>query len=327
MAHVGMFSRAVAGALLAIGGTVVAIAAHNHDHSILPIPSQVSEHAARVALGERLFHDARLSRSGTLACASCHPVASGGMDGRARSITSSGEPDVINTPTVFNAAFNARLTWRGAFETLEQQAEADLGNPRHAATTWDELLPKLAAERSYEQGFRDAYADGLTRFNVLDALASYQRALITPNARFDRYLRGDKDALSPNELKGYRLFRMRGCVACHQGINIGGNLFQRIGIFGNYFEARGTPITDADLGRFLVTGNESDKHVFRVPSLRNVAVTAPYFHDGSVATLEQAVALMARHQLGQTLPPQEIHLIAVFLRTLTGEYQGKPLGQ
>lgn len=326
MFRVGMVTGTVAW-LVTAGATPVALAQHVHDQAILPIPPGVSVPAARAALGDKLFHDLRVSRDGTLACASCHPVARGGMDGRVRSITNSGEPDLTNTLTVFNAGLNARLTWRGAFRTLEEHAAAELGNPRHAATTFEELLPKLAADRAYEQGFRDAYPDGLTPANVLDALASFQRTLVTPNARFDRYLRGEKEVLSRDELNGYRLFRTRGCIACHQGVNVGGNLFQRVGIFGDYFATRGTPLTEADLGRFLVTGAESDRHVFRVPSLRNVAVTAPYFHDGSVATLEQAVTLMARLQLGHTLPAEEVRLIAAFLRTLTGEYQGKPLGQ
>jgi cytochrome c peroxidase len=158
---------------------------------------------------------------------------------------------------------------------------------------------------------------------VLDALATFQRSLTTPDARFDRYLRGERDAITPEEERGYRLFKEYGCIACHQGVNVGGNLFQRFGIFHDPFSQ--LPIRPADLGRFTVTGEADDRFVFRVPSLRNVAVTAPYFHDGRAQTLEQAVDEMARSQLGRMLAAHEIGLIASFLRTLTGEYRGRPL--
>lgn len=291
---------------------------------ILPLPEKVELDRDKVALGERLFHDPRLAQNNALACASCHPLARGGADGRARSITNTGAPDVINTPTVFNVAFNFRLTWRGAFRTLEEQLEAELHNPRHANTTWAELLPKLKNDAHYATEFARLYPNGIARESVLDAIATFERSLITPNSRFDQYLRGRQDALSAAEKQGYVLFKNYGCVSCHQGVNVGGNLFQKIGIFKNYFSDP-RAITPADLGRFNVTNNEADRHVFRVPSLRNVALTAPYFHDGKVKTLEQAVSLMAEKQLGRTLDPADIRLIVKFLRTLTGEYQGKSL--
>ena len=158
---------------------------------------------------------------------------------------------------------------------------------------------------------------------MLDALATFQRSLITPDARFDRHLRGERDAITPEEERGYQLFKDYGCVACHQGVNVGGNLFQRFGIFRDPF-AQG-PIRTADLGRFTITDQPEDRFVFRVPSLRNVAVTAPYFHDGRAQTLEQAIEEMARSQLGRVLSAQELGLIAAFLRTLTGEYRGHAL--
>jgi cytochrome c peroxidase len=292
---------------------------------IAPIPRLVGLSAQRVALGEQLFHDVRLSKSNTLACATCHILALGGMDRRARSLTAQGEPDIINTPTVFNATFNFRQTWRGEFRTLETQAEADLRSPRHANTDWDELLPKLRAIADYRQAFTTAYGGDITREAVLDALATYQHSLITPDSRFDRYLRGEAGAITENERRGYQLFKSYGCVSCHQGVNIGGNMFQKLGIFRDYFGARGN-VTPADLGRFNVTGQESDRHVFKVPGLRNVALTAPYLHDGSVATLEETIRVMGRHQLDRELPDQDVELIAAFLRTLTGQHQGRPLG-
>ena len=156
---------------------------------------------------------------------------------------------------------------------------------------------------------------------IRDAIAGYERILITPDSRFDQYLRGDKTALSNEEKQGYLHFKKDGCISCHQGANIGGNMFQKFGIMGNYFADRGSE-TDADLGRFAVTGREDDKHVFRIPSLRNVALTAPYFHDGTATTLPQAVEVMAKYQLGRPLEPTELVQIVKFLKTLTGKQSG-----
>jgi cytochrome c peroxidase len=207
---------------------------------------------------------------------------------------------------------------------LEAQAERVLLNPAVMHTTWPELLAKLRAEPTYGAAFQAAYPDGLTAANVLDALATYERSLITPNAPFDRYLRGAQQALTAEEQRGYRLFKSYGCVACHNGLNVGGNLFQKFGIFPDLV-APVRPGAEADPGRFRVTGVARDHGVFRVPSLRNVALTAPYFHDGRASTLEDAVDTMARVQLGRTLTTQEIGVIVQFLHTLTGEYPGNPL--
>jgi cytochrome c peroxidase len=185
--------------------------------------------------------------------------------------------------------------------------------------TWSALLATIGDDLNYRKAFSVAYTNGLNQANMIDAMANFERSLITPNARFDRFLRGEKAALNADEQAGYQLFNSLGCVACHQGINIGGNLFQKFGIFPK-------PKSDAavvDAGRFTVTKNERDKGVYRVPSLRNVAVTAPYFHDGRAATLEEAVDTMAKDQLGKPLEIKERDLLIQFLRTLTGEYQGK----
>jgi cytochrome c peroxidase len=187
--------------------------------------------------------------------------------------------------------------------------------------TWPELLARLGADAGYLSAFQAVFPDGLTRRNVLDALATFERSLETPDSRFDRYLRGDRDALTGSERRGYALFRDYGCAACHQGVNIGGNMFQKFGLFPS-----GALLSNPDLGRFQVTGASRDRGVFRVPSLRNVAVTAPYFHDGHADSLETAVDTMAKVQLGKTLRPDETGLIVAFLRTLTGRYRGQPIG-
>ena len=294
------------------------------EEPITPVPSAASLDADKVRLGEMLFHDVRLSRGDVLACASCHMLAEGGDDNRARSPGAGGKLLDFNAPTVFNAVLSFRLNWRGNFRTLKAQIEAVLLDPDLMNTTWEELLAKLRADRAYREAFSAAYGSDLAPAHVLDALATFECSLLTPNARFDRYLRGEQGALGAEEKRGYELFKSYGCIACHQGVNVGGNLFQKFGIFYDPFLPR-EALSEADLGRLVITGNEADRHVFRALSLRNVALTTPYFHDGRTASLEEAVEATGESQLGRTLTEQEIDLIAAFLRTRTGEYQGRPL--
>jgi cytochrome c peroxidase len=265
----------------------------------------------------------RLSHRNMLACASCHRLEAGGDDGEAHSPGIDGRPLDFNTPTIFNVAGNFRLNWRGNFRTLEEQNEAVLLNARIMNTSWDELLVKLRGDRDYPRDFVALYGEEPTPAHVLDALATFQRSLRTPNSRFDRRLRGERAAITPEEERGYQLFKSYGCIACHQGMSLGGNLFQRFGIFHDPFTPRAQ--TEADLGRFVITGADGDRQVFRVPSLRNVAVTAPYFHNGQTSSLPEAVEIMARNQLGRELPREHISLIVRFLGTLTGEYEGRSL--
>lgn len=297
------------------------------EEPIAPLPLASNENPAKVTLGERLFGDARLSRDRSMSCATCHRFDRGGADGLPVARRADGTLLARNTPTVFNAGFNYFFNWDGSTETLEDHAEKLMLNPDVMDTDWLELLERLRADPSYDAAFKAAYPDGLTKASVLDAVAAYERSLVTPNSRFDQYLRGRREALTEEERQGYRLFKSYGCVACHQGTNIGGNMFQRFGIFP-YSRAPaypGQPDDRVDYGRFQVTRVERDRHVFRVPSLRNVALTAPYFHHGKAATLEAAVDTMAQVQLGKTLAPGEIELIVRFLHTLTGEYRGQPL--
>ena len=288
---------------------------------IEPIPMNRDWDQKRVALGERLFHDVRLSRDRVLSCASCHPLDRGGMDGRTRPVNANGTLNARNTPTIFNVGLSSSFNWDGIADTLEAHAETVLRNPKLMDITWPELLARLGGDAGYAPAFRATYPDGLTRPNVLDALASFERSLETPDSRFDRYLRGDRRALTRSERRGYALFKEYGCVACHQGVNVGGNMFQKFGVFSSGDDQ----ILNGDLGRFQLTGVSRDRGVFRVPSLRNVAATAPYFHDGHAESLEAAVETMARVQLGKTLQPGETALIVAFLRTLTGRYQGQPI--
>jgi cytochrome c peroxidase len=291
---------------------------------ITPILLSLAFDPPRVALGERLFHDVRLSDDNARACTLCHPLERGGMDGQSHARTAHGTIFLRNTPTLFNVGLNAALNWDGLATTLEVHAEIDLLHPSLMNTTWSDLLAKLQADADYVTRFTTVYAGGLTPATVVDALASFERSLLTPNARFDRYLRGELQALTVPEQQGYRLFKSFGCVACHQGRNIGGNMYQKFGIFAAPGGV-GSPAAVVDVGRYVVTKVARDREVFRVPSLRNVAVTAPYFHDGREPTLEGAVDTMARVQLGRTLTPEQMGLIVQFLQTLTGDYHGRPV--
>ena len=291
---------------------------------ITPIPLSINLPADKLALGERLFNDTKLAGKGRAACATCHVLEAGGDDGLriADGLSSTAMP--LNTPTLFNAAYNGHLGWFGSHASLRTQATADLAMRTHNTRPWPTIIKYLNTDNDYRQTFDKIYPDGITIDNVLDTLTTFERSLITPDSPFDRWLRGDDDALDPSALKGYRRFQELGCISCHQGINIGGNLFQPIGIFDDFF-ANKKPLTQADQGRFSLTGRERDKHVFRVPSLRNVAVTAPYFHDGRTDSLKEAIALVGRYQLDRELSAQDLNYLLAFLHSLTGSYRGHSL--
>ena len=272
--------------------------------AISPVPEPPSADRLRLELGERLFNDARLSGDGTRSCASCHDMRSNGATRNRRDKGPDGRELPLNTGTVFNAALSFRLNWEGGSRTLEAQAEGLLNSPVMGAGV-ETVVARLAADPSTARQFRAAYGRPPDRAGLLDAIATYERSLLTPGARFDRWLAGDRTALSPDEEAGYRLFKSVGCVSCHQGVNVGGNLFQRHGIFH--------PLASPEPA------------VLRVPSLRNVETTPPYFHDGSAATLDEAVRGMGRAQLNRTLSGEEVGAIVAFLRTLTGTYRGEPV--
>jgi cytochrome c peroxidase len=270
---------------------------------ITPIPPPPREDPARVRLGEMLFADPRLSGSGARACSSCHDLASNGADGRRRALSPDGAELPVNTLTVFNATLSFRNNWAGDRRSLEDQAAGSISNPRIMGGDLDLIVRRLRADPAVTRAFVRAYAGPPDGARVVDALATFERTLVTPSSRFDAWLRGDDSALSATELQGYRLFKSIGCVSCHQGVNMGGNLFQLSGVFH--------PVTGATSTRL------------RVPSLRNVAATAPYFHNGSAPTLEAAIRTMGRAQLDRTLTPAETAEIAAFLRAQNGRYQGR----
>jgi cytochrome c peroxidase len=276
--------------------------ARAENEPITAIPSPRAQDPQRVLLGEKLFSDPRLSHSNTQSCSSCHDVRTNGASANAHD-TPEGQPRALNTPTAFNVSLNFRLNWQGSIRSLEEGAERSISNPAIMASSLDEVVSKLAGDPEIVRQFRDAYGRAPDAAAVLNAIATYERSLVTPGSRFDRWLAGEADAITPEELSGYQLFKSLGCISCHQGVNVGGNLFQRHGIF----HPLGSP----------------EPELLRVPSLRNVAATAPYFHDGSVPTLPEAVRVMGIAQLDRVLTDQQIGGIVAFLNTLTGTYQNQ----
>ncbi|MGK7901909.1 MAG: cytochrome-c peroxidase [Hormoscilla sp.] len=296
------------------------------DEPIQPIPLQLDLDENKVKLGEKLFHDPKLSGNNTISCASCHNLQTGGTDRLPKTLGINGAVGDRNSPTVFNSGFNFKQFWDGRSESLAAQVDGPLNNPIEMGSSWPEAIGKLQRESDYVYMFDKLYPDGIKRENIRDALATFVQSLYTPNSRFDKFLRGDTSAITESEKEGYRRFKASGCVSCHQGVNVGGNMFQTMGIMADYFGDRGEDRIAEDAGRFNVTGDEGDRQLFKVPSLRNIALTAPYFHDGSAPTLEGAVAIMAKYQLGRQMSSRDIEVIVKFLHTLTGEYKGQPLG-
>lgn len=298
---------------------------HNGE-PILPIPLTVELSQDKVSLGEKLFNDVRLTKNNTMSCSSCHQLTNGGDDNLAIGITPDGNRHIINTPTVFNARFNFRQNWDGSAATLKDQIEKLIHSHLEANTSWETLLDKIKADSYYKKQFNDIYINGITKETYLDALTEFEESLITPNSRFDQYLRGNVQAITAEEKEGYALFKGYGCISCHQGVNVGGNLFQKMGIFYSYFDKRGN-ITTVDFGRQNTTDRQRDKYVFKVPSLRNIELTAPYFHDGKIESLEDAIFIMGKTQLGITIRKKDVAKIELFLKALTGEYKGIPLSE
>jgi cytochrome c peroxidase len=273
------------------------------DEPITPIPPPPDADPVKLALGERLFGDTRLSADGNLACSSCHDIKTNGA-GNVWTEAGSRKKS-FDALTVFNASLSFRLGWQGNSRSLAEHVEASLANPNNMNTNAEAVVRRLRKDPGMVSQFLAAYGREPDRDAFLDALVSFEQSLLTPGARFDRWLSGDASALTPDELEGYRTFKLLGCSACHQGVNVGGNLFERQGVF-----------------RPLVA---TPPRIVRVPSLRNVAATAPYFHDGSAPTLEDAVRRMGTAQLNRTLSDQQVASLVLFLRTLTGNYRGVPV--
>ena len=277
---------------------------------ITPLPEIVKVDQAKAELGRALFFDTILSHDNTISCASCHNLQNGGDDDLQVSFGIGGKKGEVNAPTVYNAVFNFRQFWDGRAKDLQEQAAGPIENPVEMGSTFEEVIQKLKKSR-YKKLFAAIYRDGITKESITDAIAEYEKTLITPNARFDKYLKGNKDALTKEEKEGYELFKAKGCVSCHHGKNIGGNLYSKFGIFDES--------NSQWLGRYNVTHKERDRYFFKVPSLRNIAKTAPYFHDGRTYYLQEAVKIMSQYQLGRHITQEEIAKITAFLYSLNGE--------
>jgi cytochrome c peroxidase len=265
----------------------------------------------KAILGQKLFNDTRLSKNDTISCASCHLLTQGGDDNLIGSYGIYGQFISRNSPTIFNATFNKSQHWDASSSTLEAQAKISIMKNTSMNSNFKDIIYKLKQDSKYVISFSKIYKNGITEENILNAIVQFEKALITPNSKFDKYLNGDKNILTQKELNGYKLFKEYGCISCHNGINIGGNLIQKIGIINQY--------KTKDVGRFSITNNIDDIYYFKVPSLRNVALTAPYFHDGKIDTLQEAVKQMSILQVGYPIDVDEIDDIVEFLKSLTGD--------
>lgn len=293
-------------------------AAEHRNEPIQPIPKALPVDAQKVALGFRLYHDPRLSGDSTLSCAHCHSLNTGGVDGRKTSIGVGGAVGPINAPTVFNSVFNSEQFWDGRAPTLQVQAGGPPLNPiEMASKSWEEIIGKLDKDPVLTRDFVAAYPQGLSGDTITDAIAEFEKTLITPDSPFDNWLRGDDKAMTMQQKHGYQLFKDNKCATCHGGTILGGRSFEPLGLKRDFNFGE---ITAADIGRMNVTSEARDRLRQKVPGLRNVALTAPYFHRGDVATLDEAVKLMLRYQVGTELPKQDVDDIVAFLESLTGVY-------
>ncbi len=299
---------------------------------MLPLPKVIEYDKQKALLGKKLYFDTLLSKDNTISCASCHNLELGGTDNLSLSFGINGQMGDINTPTVLNAVFNFRQMWDGRGKSLSHQVQFPITNPKEMGNSFENLIENLKKNKNYNTLFNNLYENGITKENIGDALEEFQKTLITPSA-FDRYLLGDKEALNSDQKKGYELFYKKGCTSCHNGINIGGGLYARFGLvdssiiedlihnYQNNSDTNSSLTIDLNLGFYNVTKNDYDKFYFKVPTLRNVALTFPYLHNGSIKTLKEAIELIAKAQLGIDLKKEELFYIEEFLKSLTGEVE------
>lgn len=279
-----------------------------------PIEPVEVKNPALVELGKMLFFEPRLSRSGFISCNSCHNLATGGVDNLQTSIGDRWAQGPINSPTVLNSFGQVAQFWDGRAKTLAEQAAGPIANPLEMASTHEMAVKVIASIPGYAPYFKKAFGD--TEVNIkriTEAMAEFERTLVTPNARFDKWLKGDKNAITQQELNGYKIFKESGCTICHNGAQLGGQSFQKMGVVRPY------KTTNTAEGVKAISGRDQDRMTFKVPMLRNIELTYPYFHDGAVWSLEESVSIMGDLQLGKRYTKQEIDDITAFLKTLTGD--------
>ena len=281
---------------------------------IQPIPHIKSIDKQWFDLGKALFNSTLLSKDNTVSCASCHLVSQGGDDGFPVSIGVGGSVGGRNSPTILNSVFNFRQFWDGRSGGLAEQAVGPIHNPVEMGSNFPEIIQKLKQSNAFAQAFRALNPNGISQEAIIQALVTFEEGLVTPDAAIDRFIKGDENALTLQQKRGFEKFVGFGCVSCHQGINIGGNLYQRIG----RIDSVPSHLLE-DKGRSVITNNVIDEHVFKVPSLRNIKRTGPYFHNGSVATLDEAVRIMAQGQLGINLTEQDVQDLLSLFDAFNGE--------
>jgi cytochrome c peroxidase len=289
-------------------------AAAASEEPISPIRPATNINLGMVELGKKLFFDPRLSKSGFISCNSCHNLSMGGSDNLPTSIGDRWQQGPINSPTVLNSSLNTAQFWDGRAADLKEQAGGPIANPMEMGFSHTLAVFLLETIPGYVREFRQVFGkDKIDIEQVTAAIAEFEKTLVTPNSRFDQWLLGKKDALSKEEMEGYTLFKESGCVACHYGEALGGDSFQKMGLIEPY------KTSNPAEGRSAVTGKDADRFNFKVPTLRNVELTYPYFHDGAANTLAEAVDIMGRLQLGTKYSPEENAKIVAFLKTLTGD--------
>lgn len=306
--------------------TTEGVAPKFRNEMVQPLPpvESLNLDARKVALGDKLFHDTRLSTDNTISCASCHDLQKGGTDQARFSTGVGGAVGDINAPTVFNAGFQFMQFWDGRAADLQEQADGPVNNPIEMASNWTEVIGKLEQDEAFTKEFLAVYPEGYSKDTITKAIAIFEESLLTPS-RFDQYLRGDENALTDNEKRGYALFKQYGCATCHVGKILGGQSFEKMGLYQDYFADRGNVHTP-DYGRFNFTQREGDRFKLKVPTLRNIAITFPYFHDGTTSDLKEAVKTMVKYQTERArISDRDADLIVAFLKALTGEYAGQPL--
>jgi len=284
------------------------------EEPIKPIKAAAPKDKGMVELGKMLFFDPRLSKSGFISCNSCHNLSMGGTDNIKTSIGHKWQQGPINAPTVLNSSMNLAQFWDGRAKGLKEQAGGPIANPGEMAFTHKLAVDVLHSIPQYRGRFKQVFgAEKISIDMVTDAIAAFEETLVTPDSRFDKWLKGDKEAITQAELEGYKLFKESGCASCHHGTAVGGTSFKKLGVLEPYkTESKAE-------GRKEVTGKNTDRFVFKVPTLRNIELTYPYFHDGGVATLEEAVNKMGQLQLGVDFSTEENAKIVAFLKTLTGK--------
>lgn len=292
---------------------------------VQPLVASIPVDERKVELGFKLYHDTRLSADNTVSCATCHGLNTGGVDRKQFSEGISGQFGGVNAPTVYNSVLNFVQFWDGRAADLKEQAAGPPLNPVEMGhASFDNIVASLSEDKEFKKSFDAVYPEGLSQSTITEAIAEFEKTLLTPS-RFDEYLKGDKKALTMEEIEGYTLFKENNCATCHVGSNLGGQSYEYMGIKGNYFDFRNTGLTDGDNGRFSVTKDEADRHCFKTPTLRNVAITYPYMHDGSVTSLEDAIKYMHMFQIGKEINDADMNKLVAFLNTLTGKYQGEML--